>query len=95
MGKNLEFNWILKLAEEDIDLTGKLVKFEKEGERIYPIEIPILLVDDDWNAYAFVKVLSCLNLRNRTLGKYILEKILYDQEKELLTNLYKRFYDKH
>ncbi len=61
MGFKTEFNWILKLKpeqcldENNINV-GEKYDFIKEDYRVYPIDMPIDLVNKDWEAIAKVIV---------------------------------------
>ena len=54
MGYQIEFNWILKLKRAEIDellsrwAAGDVFEFRKNDERIYPMRIPIDVVDEGW-----------------------------------------------
>lgn len=60
MGMPCEVNSILKLKLDELDLMSlKSDSFHhatKQGYRILPIDVPIQLVDQDWNAHADVVV---------------------------------------
>jgi hypothetical protein len=99
MGKNLEFNWILKLNNENIPnqhelKRGELREFIKEGERIYPLQKPIFLVNEHWEALATVYIRDYHLLEGYTKGNYIIEEILNEKERMMLNNLFKRMYRK-
>jgi hypothetical protein len=98
MGKQIEFNWVLKLnktsKEIENGLEKVLSKFEKEEIRIYPQGIPIILTDREYNAIAIVQIKSQLIYENTTYGSYKLIRHLRKKEKEVFTNFYKEFYSK-
>lgn len=82
MGCLYEFNWILKLPSVNREtlVVGKQYSFEKNGIRIYPINIPIDLVNDNWEAIARC-VISTISISScQTTGEYkILE--VYDEKR--------------
>ncbi|TAF51201.1 MAG: DUF2584 family protein [Oscillatoriales cyanobacterium] len=60
MGMPCEVNSILKLTQSqgypEALAVGVRIKAEKAGYRILPIDVPILLVDGDWMAWADVTI---------------------------------------
>ncbi len=60
MGMPCEVNSFLKLKPSqgypDQLKKGKRCSAQKEGYRIVPMDVPILLVDEDWFAYADIKI---------------------------------------
>jgi hypothetical protein len=60
MGYHLEFNCLLVVPKTELDLTnlevGKRYPLDKEGERLYPLNIPIEICDDDYRYYGKVAV---------------------------------------
>lgn len=60
MGMPCEVNSILKLKPSQGYPSqlepGKRHSAQKEGYRIIPIDVPILLVDEDWLAHADIKI---------------------------------------
>jgi hypothetical protein len=83
MGYKIEINWVIKLKSEQLEqLCRDLANnpqppvkevhyyFEKKDERIYPIGIPIELVDDDWNVIAEVSITELTISPGNTKGFY-------------------------
>lgn len=90
MGYITEFNWILKLKEEQgLNETNievdKIYDFNKKDNRVYPLGIPMLLVNNNWEAVGTVEVLESTINKNSTIGKYKVIKIHQDVDKEVLT----------
>ncbi len=60
MGMPCEVNSILKLklsqGYPDQLKKGQRYSAQKESYRIIPMDVPILLVDEDWFAYADIKI---------------------------------------
>ena len=60
MGMPCEVNSILKLKPSQgyPDQLKKVMRYsaQKESYRIIPIDVPILLVDENWFAYADIKI---------------------------------------
>lgn len=60
MGMPCEVNSILKLKPSQGYPShlekGKEYFAQKEGYRIFPVNVPILLVDEDWLAHADIKI---------------------------------------
>jgi len=98
MENKIEFNWILKLNEEQIPLTlkeGNLEKFAKKEIREYPMGKNIFLVNQDWTPIAYVRI-EKLNknwVRGYTSGDYRVQRMFNNQEvnnlKEILIEMYK------
>jgi hypothetical protein len=94
MGFKTEFNWVLKLKpEQGLDEAnlemGKIYEFSKEEYRIYPVDIPIDLINQNWEYVAKVVVTEFKNSDKKTIGKYKVLKIYKDAEKEILTKYWK------
>jgi hypothetical protein len=74
MGYKTEFNWILKLNPEQGFpselVVGKEYEFVKSEYRVYPIDIPIDLVDKDWNVVAKIVVSKFCCGEGKTFGKF-------------------------
>lgn len=93
MGSKKEFNWVLKLKETLENLAESEVRtFEKAEERIYPINMPIMLADGDWNIVAAVEILKYQVSNNKTSGEYKVKRLFNPAEREILTQLHKEFY---
>jgi hypothetical protein len=85
MGFPIEFNWALKLKPEqglnESELyEGRIFEFSKEGYRIYPIDIPIDLINKDWEAVAKVVIREVTLKEGNTSGKYEVIEV-YDKNK--------------
>lgn len=101
MGSKKEFNWILKLSEEDSKNLEDLVaykkgKFSKEGDRVYPTNIPIFLADSKFNILAAVEVrdYSYDGTKNTINGEYWIKRVFDENQRDFLTGLYKDLYSK-
>jgi len=91
MGSKIEFNWALKLnpengLNESILREGEIFEFTKNGNRVYPINIPIDLINQDWIALARVVIIEFTNKENITSGRYRVVRIYNENEKEVITN---------
>jgi len=81
------FNWALKLKpenglnENELEV-GKTYEFWKSGNRIYPLNIPIDLINQNWEAVAKIIVVEFKNLESRCSGKYKVIKIYEGKKKE-------------
>lgn len=93
MGSKKEFNWVLKLKEnlEGI-LAGEVRAFEKAEERVYPINMPIMLADGNWNILAAVSIINYTISDNKTTGRYKVVRVFNKEEKKILTRLHREFY---
>lgn len=86
MGLSVIFNWVLQIDPVDKLEEKRAYEFQKAGNRVFPIETPIDLIDSDRNALAKVKVISFLNSSNATSGKFQVIKIYSGEEKIVLSN---------
>lgn len=79
-----EFDYVLKIREaQGLPVNpreGEIYSFKKTIERIYPINLPILLIDDDHKAIGKCVVLEYTVGNGVTEGKYRLESV-FDEEK--------------
>ncbi|MFA5381699.1 MAG: DUF2584 family protein [Candidatus Micrarchaeia archaeon] len=85
MGFKTEFNWILKLTkqqglDESTLAENRIYEFFKKDHRVYPLDTPIELVDEDWISIGLVTILEYTVGGGHTNGKYkVLE--IYPKEK--------------
>ena len=94
MGHIVEFNWALKLKpeqglDEDKLKVGMICNFFKEGNRMYPLDIPIDLINENWEAVAKVVITQLENKKGKTTGKFKVLKIYEREEKKILTNYWR------
>ncbi|MDP3027447.1 MAG: hypothetical protein Q8N63_07075 [Nanoarchaeota archaeon] len=93
MGAKKEFYWVLKLKGSlDGLVEGDERSFEKAEERVYPINMPIMLADGDWNIVAAVSITEYMESTNKTSGKYKVVRIFNEDERKVLTAIHKEFY---
>jgi len=86
MGFSVKFNWVLQISlPEQLEIQARY-KFEKMGNRIYPLETPIDLIDKERNAIAKIKVISFQNTFEKTHGEFEILKVYMGDEKRILTN---------
>ena len=93
MGFKTEFNWALKLKPEqglaeDLKVDG-IYSFSKDEYRVYPVGVPIDLLNDLWEVIAKVVIVKCINHDEKTEGKYKVIKIYKGKEKEILTQYWR------
>ena len=90
MGYKTEFNWMMKLKpdqgldEKNLE-EGKEYFFVKDDERIYPINVPIQLINQNCEAVAKIVVTKVSIKKGKTAGAYKVLKIYSGDEKEFLT----------
>ena len=74
MGYVTEFNWVLKLKEDqgfpDALDVGAFCNFRKSGKRVYPVGIPVFLCDSLWNVCASVIIKEFAVKDNETGGVF-------------------------
>ena len=97
MGTTIEDNFILKINQSreciDYELEKVIFPFEKEGRRNYPDEnLPIILVDGDWNAIAAVRIKSQHYESGKTSGTAQLVRYLTGEEQRVFTKFYREMY---
>jgi len=86
MGFSVKFNWVLQVEPPDNLVLNGTHSFKKPDNRIFPIDTPIDLIDDDRNAIAKIKIKSFTNEDGVTSGTFSIVKIYTGQEKVVLTN---------
>lgn len=89
MGCIYEWNWILKLSHEQIPKLeeGKKFAFRKNGIRIYPIDMPIDLVNENWEAIARCVIISATMEKEETRGEYRILSVYDEAQKSIVTKL--------
>jgi len=92
MGEKIEFNWILKLHQKNLQQleNNQTRRFTKEGHRIYPLEKLIDLVDENFVTYGAVQIKEYSFSKdekgnNITKGRYNLVHLCTPEEKKVLT----------
>jgi len=86
MGFQAELNWALKLSELDSSLTvGKEYDFEKKDIRLYPIDMPIDLLDKNWEAVGSCIILTVTYSKVKTIGKFKILELYEGDKKKILT----------
>ncbi len=96
MGYVTEFNWILKLKEEqgfpDALNEGALCNFRKSENRVYPVGIAVFLADSLWNVCASVIIKEFAVKDNKTNGIFEVVRVFSGDEKEVLTKVMREMY---
>ena len=96
MGYNTEFNNALKLKPmQGLDETnlriGNVYSFTKDGYRIYPVDTPIDLLNQDWEPLARVMIIKTALSEKKTTGNYKVLKIYSENEKKVLVEYWKDY----
>ncbi|WP_044617761.1 DUF2584 family protein [Gynuella sunshinyii] len=86
MGFSIKFNWVLQIDFEIELVPGSSYNFSKDGNRVFPLQTPIDLIDSSRSAIAKIRIMSFKNLLNKTTGEFQVIKIYSGNEKEVLTN---------
>jgi len=90
MGQIVEFNWALKI-KVDFELEeGKEYTFRKNGIRVYPINIPIDLINERWECLARVVVLEVTHKNGETSGRFKVIKLYNEEERKFLTSYWRK-----
>lgn len=93
MGSFFEYNWILKLSginSKELKLETDY-RFKKKGMRIYPINMPIDLVNANWEAIARCMISSISISSDYTEGVYSILEIYDENKKRVLSEQWKKF----
>ncbi len=89
MGYNLEINSLLKVPEGALDLsqlaTGSVYELSKEGQRLYPLNIPVELCDHSYRYLAKVKVTELCLSADKTNLKIEVIKVFSEEESEVFS----------
>ena len=85
MGFVCEFNWILKLSniDESEMVVSHTYPFKKSEVRVFPIGLPIDLVNKNWEAVASCVINEITMTAETTTGTYTILEI-YDSKKPQL-----------
>jgi hypothetical protein len=74
VGFRCEINYILKLGKGQGQTSsleeGKTYDFEKDGSRIYPVDAPIDLANDEWTVVARIAVRKFCVSSDKTTGSF-------------------------
>lgn len=89
MGFSIKFNWVLQMSPPEGIEPGRIHPFNKTGNRIFPLDTPIDLIDADRNAVAKIKVKSFTNESGITTGLFQVIKNYTGNEKVVLTNYWR------
>jgi hypothetical protein len=86
MGFAVKFNWVLQFELEEKIEEGCSYQFAKTGNRCFPVETAIDLIDSKRTAIAKIKIKSFTNSLNATSGVFEIVKIYSGEEKNVLSN---------
>jgi hypothetical protein len=89
MGFSVKFNWVLQIDTPNTIEAKEAYSFRKKGNRVFPIDIPIDLIDSDRNAVAKIKIIQFTNDSSFTFGEYTVIKVYTGMEKDVLSNYWK------
>jgi hypothetical protein len=86
LGFSVKFNWVLQIAPPAGLEVGREYDFSKFGNRVFPVDTPIDLIDVSRQAVAKIKVRSFTNTNDSTSGVFEVIKLYSGDEKTVLTN---------
>ncbi|EAQ67675.1 hypothetical protein MED121_17149 [Marinomonas sp. MED121] len=86
MGFSVKFNWVLQATPPALLEINAAYVFRKKGNRIFPLDTPIDLIDMERNAIAKIKIINFQNTLENTQGEYEIIKVYSGDEKRILTN---------
>lgn len=85
----MKFNWVLQMVPPAKIELNTPYKFSKTGNRVFPIDTPIDLIDTERNAVAKIVVESFTNNQDATFGVFKIVKIYKGNEKQILSNYWR------
>lgn len=85
LGIDIKFNRALQIDPPDDISVSDNYRFEKDGNRSFPLNETITLIDMHRTAIAEVLVTSYTNTANGTVGLYQVKKVYGDMERQILT----------
>ncbi len=85
MGFEIKFNWVLQVEASEVMEVGRKYTFEKEGNRAFPLNVPIDLMDLNRKVVCKIKILEFTNRPGQTKGFFQVLKIYSGVEKEILS----------
>ncbi|MBI3333935.1 DUF2584 family protein [Candidatus Pacearchaeota archaeon] len=89
MGADIRMNWALQIEPpSSLEERAEYV-FEKSGNRIFPLETPIDLLNMQRDAVAKIRITEFTNKPGITTGRYEVIKIYQDTEKQVLTQYWR------
>ena len=90
MGYQIKFNCLLTVSKTDLSLqdlvVGQRYNITKDGERLYPLNIPIEVCDDDHVYYGKVAVRKLTLEAEKTSLEFEVLKIFSPEEAKVYTN---------
>lgn len=86
MGFATKFNWVLQIEPPASLEVSHSFNFKKSGNRVFPLNTPIDLIDPDRTAVAKIKIESFTNESETTVGVFEVVKIYSGVEKQILTS---------
>ena len=94
MGFKVEFNWILKIKDQEQLKNlkkGEARIFHKKEQRIYPVGIPIFLADGNLNCLGIVTVKKTIMSDAMEIETFI-DDVFEGRKKEFLSNVLRETY---
>ncbi|MFA6131590.1 MAG: DUF2584 family protein [Patescibacteria group bacterium] len=67
---------------------GKKYNFAKNEHRLYQINVPMDLRDNDWNAYGRCVITEYTVGNNKTMGTYVVVTIFDEKQREQVTKTF-------
>ena len=91
MGYSIEINCLLKIpANSGINLdkikVGDKYTFEKQGERLYPLNIAIEICSDKYIYYGKVAIRKLTLQKGKTILEIEILKVFNEQESQIFSN---------
>ena len=94
MGSATEFNWVLRLRSLEGITEGNINSFEKSGDHVFPLQMPIFLIGPDWDTVAIAKIIKYEHGPDGITGTYKVLRLLTPLEREVMTSLHRGMYAK-
>lgn len=90
MGYRLDFNCLLRVENIDLDLhtikPGERYTITKEGNRLYPLNIPLEICDQDYRYYGKIAVRRLILETGKTILEIEILKVFTDAEANVYTS---------
>ena len=91
MGNPFLIQACLRLNEEDIPKNleiGKEYPFQKDGHRIYQLNVPMDLRKENWDFICRIVIVKYGFDKNKTKGIFVPVKFFNEEEKKIITKTY-------
>jgi len=89
MGRMIELNTMLRLKNGEVDTTllkaGDIHQVTKGGTRIYPMNLSILLLNEDWTAIGYCMITKTVSADDQMEVTFKMLSIFTQEEQQIVT----------